>query len=140
MGYSRARGNHPPKPEYHCPGGRTKQEDKDSCDINRIMQRYEKTGIIPQDVRPVVYANVSDFSEYRDVVDHVQAVESLFMQQPAALRSRFENDAARFLDFCADPDNRSEMIELGLLPQDEEVRESPPEAVPTDEAAGGASE
>ena len=41
------------------------------------------------------------------------------MQLPADLRARFENDAAIFLDWTSQEENRDEMVELGMLPKPE---------------------
>lgn len=107
----------PPAKKKVCPKseGKTRQAEKDACDINRIMARYEKTGVLPQSVRELVYADVSSIGDYREVVDRVRMVESAFMQLPAEVRSRFENDPAAFLDFTSDPANRAELQEMGLI-------------------------
>ena len=43
----------------------------------------------------------------------VQA-DQAFMELPADVRLRFNNDAGSFVDFASDPDNLDEMRELGL--------------------------
>lgn len=42
-------------------GGRTHQSFAEDCDINTIVQRYERTGVMPP-ARQGVYADVSGFS------------------------------------------------------------------------------
>lgn len=37
------------------------------------------------------------------------------MDLPAKVRSRFENDPQKFLEFCSDPKNRDEAVSLGLI-------------------------
>jgi hypothetical protein len=61
----------------------------------------------------------------------------MFMSLPAKIRSRFQNDPGAFLDFVQNPENRDEMIELGLAkaqpraPVEPEAEPSPSE-VPED--------
>ena len=101
----------------------TKQSEAKATDINVIMARYEKTGVIPVSKRQAFFADVSTVADYRSVIERVRAVSEYFMEQPAELRAEFENDPAVFLDFISDPQNVGELRELGLL---EEEGEAPP--------------
>ena len=40
--------------------------------------------------------------------------DEMFAELPAKIRGRFENNPQQFLDFCEDPDNEAEAIELGI--------------------------
>jgi phage internal scaffolding protein len=97
----------------------TQQQFKDEADINNIMARYQKTGVL---VDPLTQATrkpmFDDFSELGDFRDHQQAVidaQELFMQLPSRLRARFGNDPAELLQWLSDPANKQEAIELGLM-------------------------
>lgn len=105
--------------------GRTRQSEKDSCDINKLMAKYERVGSIPGPDRELLFADVSNVGDFREALERVEHAQEMFMKQPAKLRARFANDPAEFLDFCSDENNRSEMKELGLLK--EEVVVQPPE-------------
>jgi len=93
---------------------RTKQAMKDECDINVIMAKYLKTGIINH-----VASYQGDYGDY-DAIDFQEAQEILmagqqmFGQLPAAVRKEFQNDPAQFMSFCSNPENKIRMIELGL--------------------------
>lgn len=93
----------------------TKQEFKAESDINKIMARYQRTGEIHaiNNVAPQ-YLDVTgaDFQRHQEII---AGAKSLFESMPSSLRSRFDNDPAKFLDFTSDPKNRVEMAELGLL-------------------------
>ncbi len=93
----------------------TRQSEAASCNINKIMEKYEKTGVLPVMKREEFFADVSSMGDYRQALSQVQMADEAFMELPAKLRARFENDAAMFLDFCSDIANREEMVELGLL-------------------------
>lgn len=107
----------PPPPVRMSNWGKSKarQSEADACNINMIMARYEKTGVLPVDGRESYFADVSQMGDYRTALHHVQESERYFMSLPAELRLRFENDTAAFLDFVSDPENRGELVELGLI-------------------------
>lgn len=98
--------------------GRTKQAFKDECDINQIMARYQKTGVIDFVTKHQArYGDVTgmDFQESMQLVAQAQ---SMFNDLPSGIRNRFENDPAKFMDFVHDPKNASEMAEMGLMRPD----------------------
>lgn len=108
--------NRPPKVKLVCPEEtRTRQSERDACDVNKIMARFEKTGLLPVDGRDAYFANVSQMGDFREAMEHVRLGERFFSQMPAAVRSRFDNDPAAFLDFVADPENEAELRSMGLL-------------------------
>lgn len=93
----------------------TKQSFKDECDINTIMARYQATGQLPEmDVRAPQYLDVTGV-EFQSSMEFIAGAKTIFEELPSHLRSRFENEPAKFLDFCSDPKNRPEMADLGLL-------------------------
>lgn len=94
---------------------RTKQSFKAECDINNIMKRYEKTGIIEHVAkRPPNYGDFSDVTDYQASVNKVMEAQEGFMRLPSKVRSRFQNDPGQFLEFMNNPINIEEMISLGL--------------------------
>ena len=115
-----SRYNLPPNPGYkNDEPSMTQQQFRDEADINTIMARYQKTGVL---VDPLTQATrkpmFDDFSELGDFRDHQQAVidaQELFMQLPSKLRARFSNDPAELLQWLSNPVNKDEAIELGLM-------------------------
>lgn len=95
---------------------RTKQQFREECDINVLMARYQKQGVISHvNPRQPVFADVTGALPFQEALGVVQAAQSSFAQLPAAVRSRFQNDPGRFIEFCADPANMDELGKLGLL-------------------------
>lgn len=95
---------------------RTKQAHLGECDINQIMARYERFGVIDHVNRHQGrYADITGLGDYQDCLNQVREAQELFADLPAAVRRRFDNDPQAFLDFCADPSNLDEMRTLGLL-------------------------
>lgn len=91
------------------------QQFKDQCDINHIMEKYSETGTITHlNPRTGVYADVSQFGDLRESFEKIQKADELFMQLPAKVRSKFENDPLKFVDWCSDPKNLDEAVSLGL--------------------------
>lgn len=98
-----------------------KQSFAGECDINKIMRKFEKTGLISHNNS--VAGRYGDFlsaPEYHDACNAVIAADSAFQSLPAKIRERFGNSPASFLDFAQDPENLEEMARMGLA--------KPPEA------------
>ncbi|AXH77436.1 MAG: internal scaffolding protein [Microviridae sp.] len=93
----------------------TKQSAKDECDINQIMSRYMATGELPNIAeRAPQYLDVTGL-EFQASMDFIAGANTLFHEMPSAIRTRFENNPALFLDFCSHEKNRPELAEMGLL-------------------------
>lgn len=104
--------------------GRTKQSFKTESDINHIMARFLKTGVIDFTQKHEPRYGVTTGIEYQACMLNVAAAKSMFADLPAELRNRFENEPAKFLDFVQDERNRDEATALGLLKR---VVATPPE-------------
>lgn len=111
---------------------RTLQSEAASCDVNKIMARYVKTGELPLMGREGFFADVTELGDYRAVRDNIIVAEKAFLELPPELRARFENDVAAFLDYTSDARNIPEMVELGLLSKEDGEKLAPrvPPAVP----------
>lgn len=99
-----------------CGESMTKQSFKDECDINTIMSRYMQTGVLPSTLNPQSpqYIDATGF-DFDLAMNLVAEASSAFAQLPSAVRAKFNDDPGSFLDFAADPQNRSQMVEMGLL-------------------------
>ncbi|QXP08198.1 MAG: internal scaffolding protein [Arizlama microvirus] len=122
--------------------GRTKQEFAQECDINNIMSRYLKTGIIDhvRDSHPQ-FLDASPI-EFQEAMELVAQASTLFEELPSSIRNRFENDATKLLEFVHDPSNIAESVAMGFLdpsrlpPSATEVP-APPSASQTAAGASG---
>lgn len=93
----------------------TQQSFKDDADINVMLERFKITGVLKQGVRAPTYGDFTGISDYRSAVEAIHQATLSFMDLPAKVRSRFENDPQKFLEFCSDPKNRDEAVSLGLI-------------------------
>lgn len=105
----------------------TKQSFADECDINTIVRNFGLTGELPSNVRPPQYGDFIGVVDYQTALNAVIAADDAFMEMPAEVRARFHNDPASFVDFCSNPDNKDEMLRLGLAVAPE-APEAPPVA------------
>lgn len=103
---------------YVRPGGgesRTKQAMQDECNINLIMARFEKTGLITHLAQGAPsFADVSELTGYRSAIENVRLVQEYFLGLPAKVRARFDHDAATFMDYLESDATPDELRELGL--------------------------
>lgn len=90
------------------------QSFKDEVDINYLLEKFKVTGQLPQGVRLPTYGDFTGVSDYRSALDAINAARDAFMAMPADVRSRFQNDPQKFLEFCSDPKNLDEARRLGL--------------------------
>ncbi len=95
--------------------GRTKQSFSEESNINIIMAKYEKTGML--DHLATHQGRYGDFiggPDYHQALSALRAADEAFETIPAGVRARFDNDPAKFLSFVQDPENLDEMIKMGL--------------------------
>ena len=105
-------------PAAEDPGeGRTMQEFKDECDINNILKKYQRSGLVDH-VREFEgrYGDFTAAVDYHEAMNITIQAQEMFMTLPSAIRARFENDPGEFLAFANNPENEDELREMGLLP------------------------
>ena len=94
---------------------RTIQDPRDECDVNKLMAKYRKTGMITHLAKhPPRYEDVSGAVSYQEALNIVGAAEREFSKLSAKIRAKFDNDPGKFLDFVSNPDNAEEMYDLGI--------------------------
>lgn len=110
---------------------RTQQSFRDECDINHILKRFNVTGQLPVGSVQPQYGDFSGITDYQSALNAVMAAQESFLQLPAKVRAKFDNDPARFVDFASNEANKDEMKALGLLSQEtvQAVVSSPSEPV-----------
>ncbi len=96
-------------------GGRTKQAFKEETDINWIMRKYDKTGLIDHLAKHGGEYGFASSITLHEAMNVVVKAEQMFADLPASARSRFKGEPGKFLDFVQNPENQAEMLELGLM-------------------------
>jgi len=93
----------------------TKQSFAEECDINTIMRKYNNSGEMPAiNIQAPQYLDATGF-DYQEAMQFTAGAQSLFNELPSAIRNRFNNDPAQFLDFTSKEENKTEMAQMGLL-------------------------
>jgi len=94
---------------------RTKQSFRDECDINTILRQFNVTGQLPIGSVQPQYGDFSGITDYQSALNAVMAAQDSFLELPAKIRAKFDNDPALFVDWASDEANRDEMKAMGLL-------------------------
>lgn len=64
-----------------------------------------------------MYGDFSKVGSYHENMTKLTKATEAFESMPSDLRTYFNNDPGALLDFIADPENREEAEELGLVPK-----------------------
>lgn len=88
---------------------KTRQEFAEECDINTIMDRYEKSGAITHvNQTTPIYMDVSSMPDLRSSLDIMREASLAFYSLPAKVRREFDNSPQFLFDshfalYCARP-------------------------------------
>lgn len=92
----------------------TQQQFKEEADINTIVDRFMKSGVLPTAATMPQYVDYEGVFDFQSAMNVVKAADENFMRLDAKVRARFNNSPQAFLEFFANPDNAEEAIHLGL--------------------------
>lgn len=98
----------------------TKQSEREASDINTIVAKAKKTGVLGSGLPAQRKAQYGDFSNPGDFLEQQNRVakfKELFDGLSAEIRNKFQNRPDQLLAFVNNPENKKECIELGLLPK-----------------------
>lgn len=95
---------------------RTQAQFRDECDVNLIIDRFVNNGI-PLPVRQDAFygdfeSMPTDFAEMCKIVEDAR---QQFAALPSNVRSRFDNDPIKLVEFMQDKNNLAEAVKLGLV-------------------------
>lgn len=99
-----------------CGPSRTKQSFREQVNINSILARHRKSGMVDHvNGKQPFYGDVSNIGTYQEALDVVNRAAQLFNGMSAAVRRRFDNDPLRMIEFLQDPANLDEATKLGMV-------------------------
>lgn len=93
---------------------RVQQHQKDETDINKIMARYVKTGVIDHINTHQPHYGDNTALDYQQSLNIILHAENMFAELPAQARKHFDNNPETFLKFVEDPSNHDKLYDLGL--------------------------
>ncbi len=102
----------------------TKQSFKQEVDMNNIIARHVKRGGVPPLPPDLSFGFAPPYS-FHEAMNLIREADNYFDQVPSELRNRFRNDPGLFIDFIENPDNRDELMDMGLIDRPVEVEEPP---------------
>lgn len=115
---------------------RTKDSFREQCDINHIMARYLRSGNVDHLAKHGGQFGFAPALDFQTAMQQVRAAEEKFLDLPSAIRKRFGNDPAAFLEFAQNPKNLDALREMGLAKP--KAKPEAPGAPPASGAPSGA--
>lgn len=108
---------------------RTEQSHKKACDVNTIMARYQKTGVLDHQAKHQQHYGEVPALDYREAMAMIADANTMFAELPAKTRQHFDNDPAKFLEFTDNPENHKKLaeLELGNSPKNQDDPAKPTE-------------
>lgn len=91
------------------------QQFKEETDVNYIVDRYTRTGELPPGSQIPQFGDFTGVSDYHSALNLVRQSQEEFMSLPPAVRSRFENDPGKLLDFLTDDKTAQKRLSSVLL-------------------------
>lgn len=93
------------------------QHMRDETDINTIVDRFLKTGNLPQIPVPPSYENFGEIFDFQSAMNTIKAATDSFMALPANVRGTFGHDPAKFVayvDHCLETGDLDPLRDMGL--------------------------
>jgi hypothetical protein len=93
----------------------TEQNHAKECDLNWILRKYQKTGVIDH-VRKHQgrYDDVS-VTDFTDAMHTVSEAQNMYNELPSFIQMATGGSVEKFLELVQNPDNKDELARLGLL-------------------------
>ena len=102
-----------PNPEPDYSDGRTKQSFKDATDINRILTKWQKTGVISHlSQYGAEYGDFSDIPDLLEAQGRLARGQAIFDALPSEVRAEFNQSVSDFFLYVNDPSNKDRLKEL----------------------------
>lgn len=106
----------PKNPDLYLEASLTKQSFADECNINNIMDRWQKTGVVAHlNGQTPTFGDLTELPDFHEAMNTVVQAQTMFDALPSRIRERFANDPANLMEFLGNPKNRNEAIEMGLI-------------------------
>lgn len=110
----------------------TQQSQANETDINKIMSKFARTGLLPQSSQDRIasFGDFTNINNYQAALNCVIKARDEFETLPAKIRAEFHNDPEELITFLNNPENKDKAIELGLIEPD--AKPIIPDSLPKD--------
>lgn len=100
---------------FECVGpSKARQEFKKETDVNELMRRFKKTGVLPVNGVAPKFLDCCDVPQFQEAMQVMLDATEAFRKLPAIVRKEFDNDAEKFVVFAQDKENIGKLREWGL--------------------------
>ncbi len=90
--------------------GRTKQSFKNGTDINRILAKAHKTGVISHlNKYGAIYGDFSDMPDLLQANERLARGQQIFDELPSEVRAEFRQEIGEFYKYVNDPANKDDL-------------------------------
>ena len=93
---------------------KTLQHLKDQVDVNNIIDKFVKTGVLESSNRKSFFGDCTS-DDYQECLNKVLVAQDSFESLSAKVKARFKNDPVELMQFLEDDKNRDEAVVLGLV-------------------------
>ena len=113
--------------------------------IQNMIKKYDSTNLLELvSNKTPQYVDLSDVTDLQSAMSKIQEAQETFMEVPATIRERFQNNPQSFYNFVNDKNNLDELVNMGLAtkpngevpPVSSPVVEEKP-AIPPDDTSEG---
>lgn len=111
---------------------RTEQSHKNECDINNIISKYDRTGLVTHRNEYRGQYGFASQQTFEDAMLVVARAQSMFNDLPAKVRDRFNHDPGQFLKFVQDDKNADELVKMGLATNKDDIASKTPQIDPAE--------
>lgn len=126
--------NRPPRVVSGAGGeSMTQQQFAQECDINYIVKRAQRTGVIPVVSTQEMVFGTLDEDTFKQRMDKMAEIKSYFEGLPSEIRLHYQNSVNEFIASMATDEGIEEGRKLGIVAPavDSVVTETAPVAEPT---------
>lgn len=121
-------------------GSKTVQSDRKGSDINEIVKRFGLTGQLPVPRAVPQFRDFLEAPDFRGAMEIIVQAREAFEDLPARIRERFGSPEA-YVDYVSNPENKEELIKLGLakadpVPEPEKIQKVEVVNAPSDGKGG----
>jgi len=96
--------------------GLTEQNHKNECDINFILKKYARDGVLVHANKNAGFYDDIPSLDYQQAMDIVTKAQQMFQGLDGETRAKFSNSPVQFLKFVEDPMNMPQLQAMGLAP------------------------
>ncbi|QXP08071.1 MAG: internal scaffolding protein [Arizlama microvirus] len=107
--------NSKPRPPKICTGGKTQKHFRNEVNINTIMEKARKTGKLPIATGKAYFGDFTGMADYQFMQTQIAMAFQGFAQLSSKIRTRFDNDPGKLIEFLNNEENKDEAIRLGIM-------------------------